>query len=142
VDKGKGKKWVVIAAVCAGFLILDALFGVSNVRNSLRVFVLLLFLLGAAVLASEKIIVAFRTTHPPSQPKCAYHAIIARTKDGQLIWGLHVIGLLREGTKGYTPQPDLGIFADCDEAQRKADELNAQTGLSAWQINRIVRRWS
>ena len=142
MDNGKRKKWAAVAAICVGFLILNALFGVSNVRNSLRAFVVLLFMLGVAMAASEKIIVTFRTTHPPSQPKCAYHAIIARTKGGQIMTGAHVIGLLREGTKGYNPQLDFGIFADYDEAQRKADELNAQTGLSAWQVKRIVRRWS
>jgi len=135
------KMWLVVAGILAFWFILFALFGVKSVRNGLRVFVFLMLLLGIAIVIGEKIIVTFRTKYPPERPKTAYHAITARSRDGQTTSGCYVIGLLREGTKEYTPQLDFGLFADYNDAQNKADELNARTGLTKGQINRLINRW-
>jgi hypothetical protein len=134
------KKWPV--AVLFGFVILAALFGAGNVRSGLRLFVFLILVFGIVAALVNKAAVAFHTASPPSQPKYAYHAIFARDGRGEMIVGTYVIGLLREGVKGYAVQPQFGTFTDWDVATRKADDLNAATGLSTAQINRLVNRWA
>jgi hypothetical protein len=135
-------KWLIPIIVVAGFLLLAVLFGPSDVRSGLRLFVLLILVLGVATVLANKAIIAFRTARPPNEPKYAYHPIIARDGRGEMIGGTYVIGLLREGVKGYTVQPQFGTFTDYDMATKKADELNAETGLSTAQINRLLNRWA
>jgi hypothetical protein len=135
-------KWLIPAIAVAGFLLLAVLFGSSDVRSGLRLFVLLILVLGVATALVNKAIVASQTVRPPSQPKYAYHAIIARDGRGEMIAGTYVIGLLQEGVKGYAAQPQFGTFTDYDMATKKADELNAETGLSTAQINRLLNRWA
>jgi hypothetical protein len=135
-------KWLILVAVVGGFVLLAVLFGPGDIRSGLRLFVLLILVLGVATAFANKAIVAFRTARPPSEPNYAYHAIIARDGRGEMIGGTYVIGLLREGVKGYAVQPQFGTFTDYDMATKKADELNAETGLSTAQINRLLNRWA
>jgi hypothetical protein len=137
----KSAKWLIVAGVFAFWIILDMMFGVWNVRNALRGSILILLLLGLAVVLVDKLIVVFRTHYPPTNPKVAYHAILARSPEGKFTNG-YVIGQICEGRKGYSAQLQFGTFADCEAAAQKADELNAQTGLTQGQVNRLISRWA
>jgi hypothetical protein len=117
------------------------MFGHKNVIGGLQAFSLLIGLLGLGVTLVGKAIVRFQIQHPPRQPRVVYNPIIARSPEGDLIDG-YFIGMLREGTKGYTPQTELGRFLDRDDARRKADELNARRGLTKREINLLIGRWS
>jgi hypothetical protein len=134
-------KWTIVALVVLFWMVTSAVFGNANTRGGLRVLVLLILLLALAMYFFDKLIVAFRVDHPAQNAKKAYHAIVDRFDDGKLNDG-YVVGLLIEGTKGYTPQPDLGKFSNYKDAQNLAQNLNKQLGLSEGQANRIVSRWS
>jgi hypothetical protein len=159
--------WVFVGGLLAFWMVVGALFGVANVRAGLRLFTLLVILLSLVVLAVDKAYVAVRTRQagglrrdtaggtssdtaqvhvgsPGATGKrtlrVAYHPVVNRSEDGRLADGW-VVGFVEEGTKGYARRLDLGTFATPEEAQKKADELNRQNGLSSWKVNRMINRW-
>jgi hypothetical protein len=149
--QAKATKRLLVGGVFLFWMILGALFGPQNVRSGLRLFVLMMMLLGLVLVVVEKIQVSLRTTRPVAQkptgrsqptgnPKRAYHAITARSEDGRMANGW-VIGFVEEGKKGYSRQLEFGTFADINEAQEKADRLNADAGLSSRKANRMLNRW-
>lgn len=161
------RRWVFIGGLIAFWMVVGALFGVANVRAGLRLFTLLVILLSLLVLAVDKAYVAVRTrqareltgdkadgtSNETAQVyagsagatgkrslRTAFHPVVNRSEDGRLADGW-VVGFVQEGTKGYARRLDLGTFATPEEAQKKADELNRQNGLSSWKVNRMINRW-
>jgi hypothetical protein len=135
------RKWIISGAALTFWLTLGTLFGPINVRNALRASVVAFMLLAFVVFGANKLVVVYRTKFPLSHPRVAYHAIIARLPESRIIDG-YVIGLVREGQKGYSTQHQFGTFADVETATRKASELNAQAGLTEGQVNRLSNRWA
>jgi hypothetical protein len=80
--------------------------------------------------AIYRTILALRRRFYPESLRTAYRVIYGR--------GGWILAIVREGTDGETPQPTYGTFADREEAQKKADELNAKAGLTKRQVRRIV----
>jgi hypothetical protein len=147
----KAIQWAVVVGAVVFWVVLGYLFGPSNVRDGLRAIVVLVMVLGVAFVVGGRLLTALRVkasddesarTDPVHSPEArkVYNAIFAR-EDGQLTHG-YVIGFICEGRKGYTPLPQFGKFTAYDEAKSKADELNAKTGLTSGQINRITNRWA
>ena len=54
-------KWLIPVIVIAGFVLLATLFGASDVRSGLRLFVFLILVLGVAAALVNKVIVASQT---------------------------------------------------------------------------------
>lgn len=147
----KATTWLVVGILLVFWMILGALFGPQNIRYALRLFIVMIMLLGVVLAVVDKIQISVRTTrpmpenrtgasHPTSNPRRAYHAITARSEDGRIADGW-VIGFVEEGKKGYSRQLESGTFADINEAQEKADRLNAEAGLGSWKANRMLNRW-
>ena len=52
----------------------------------------------------------------------------------------YIIGMATEGTRGYTPVSNEGVFSSYDEATARAKKMNEQAGLSEKEAFDIVIR--
>ena len=95
MGKENTKKWLIVGGALVFWLILDAVFGAGNVRSGLRVFVLVVLVIGVLMTIVKKlsrtsrapIAAGYRTEQDSqrSQGTCVYGAIFSVRTDALLI---------------------------------------------------------
>ena len=126
-------KWALVGGAVTCFAILGAVFGPRSVRGVLRATAFVVMILGLAILSGDQLVIALQKRRrqreqssgdggAQSRSRTAYNGIIARSDAGIIVDG-YVIGMIHEGEKGYTPQPEFGVFADLGKARLRPMNL-------------------